>query len=53
MMEILSAIWKMAISFVVLCIVAGAAAFAGGIVALGAAMLHRLADEINERHGRR
>ena len=52
-LEILTALWKMAMSFVILCIVAGAAAFAGGIVTLGAAMLHRLADNINERHGHR
>ena len=37
----------------VLCIVAGAAAFAGGIVALAVALLHRLADEIDKRRGRR
>ena len=52
-LEILAALWKMAMSFVILCIVAGAAAFAGGIVALGAALLHRLADEIKQRRGRR
>lgn len=32
---------------------AGAAAFAGGIVALAVALLHRLADEIDKRRGRR
>lgn len=48
-LEILTALWKMAMSFVILCIVAGAAAFAGGIVALGVALLHRLADEIKAK----
>lgn len=48
-LEILTALLKMALTFAILCIVAGAAAFAGGIVAL----LHRLADEIDKRRGRR
>lgn len=52
-LEILTAFLKMALTFVVLCIVAGAAAFAGGIVVLAVALLHRLADEIDKRRGRR
>lgn len=36
-LEILTAFLKMALTFAVLCIVAGAAAFAGGIVALAVA----------------
>ena len=51
-LEILTAFLKMALTFAVLCIVAGAA-FAGGIVALAVALLHRLADEIDKRRGRR
>ena len=50
-LEILAAFLKMALTFAVLCVVAGTAAFAGGIVAL--ALLHRLADEIDKRRGRR
>lgn len=53
MIEILTALWRMAMSFVILCIVVGAAAFAGGIVTLGATLLHRLANEIKDRRGRR
>lgn len=52
-LEILTAFLKMALTFTVLCIVAGAAAFAGGIVALAVALLHRLEDEIDKRRGRR
>lgn len=52
-LEILTAFLKMALTFAVLRIVAGAAAFAGGIVALAVALLHRLADEIDKRRGRR
>lgn len=52
-LEILTAFLKMALTFAVFCIVAGAAAFAGGIVALAVALLHRLADEIDKRRGRR
>ena len=52
-LEILTALLKMALTFAVLCIVAGTAAFAGGIVALAVALLHRLADEIDKRRGRR
>lgn len=52
-LEILAAFLKMALTFAVLCIVAGAAAFADGIVALAVALLHRLADEIDKRRGRR
>lgn len=55
--EILTALLKMALTFAVLCIVAGAVAgaavLAGGIVALAVALLHRLADEIDKRRGRR
>lgn len=54
--EILTALLKMALTFAVLCIVAGsvagAAVLAGGIVALAVALLHRLADEIDKRRGR-
>lgn len=52
-LEILAAFLKMALTFAVLCIVAGTAVFAGGIVALAVALLHRLADEIDKRRGRR
>lgn len=56
-LEILAAFLKMALTFAVLCIVAGTAAgaavLAGGIVALAVALLHRLADEIDKRRGRR
>ena len=45
--------WNLDGTFAVLCIVAGTAAFAGGIVALAVALLHRLADEIDKRRGRR
>lgn len=40
-LEILTAFLKMALTF------------AGGIVALAVALLHRLADEIDKRRGRR
>ena len=49
MMNLLVVLWKMATSFAVLCIVAGAAAFAGGTVALLVALMHRAADEIAEK----
>lgn len=52
-LEILTALLKMALTFAILYIVVGAAAFAGGIVALAVALLHRLADEIDKRRGRR
>ena len=52
-LEILTAFLKMALTFAVLCIVAGAAAFAGGIVALAVALLHGLAEEIGKRRGGR
>ena len=43
-LEILTAFSKMALTFAVLCIVAGAAAFAGGIVALAVALLQTAAS---------
>lgn len=49
MMALLTFILKMATSFAILCIVAGAAAFAGGTVALLVALMHRAADEITEK----
>lgn len=49
MMNLLAILWKMATSFVILCIVAGASAFAGGTVALLVALMHRAADEITEK----
>lgn len=41
-LEILTALLKMALTFAILC-----------IVALAVALLHRLADEIDKRRGRR
>lgn len=53
MMDLLVFLWRMAISFAVLCIVAGASAFAGGAVALLAALIHRAADEFATRRGKK